>query len=196
MGFTSFLTFPLTTDNISSVKRVDRKRKDAEIVMDKIRAISRHIRGVEDNCLILGEKLIAIGAIDLGHKLIANGFIHDSSKFHGIEWEYMAPGQPTVEESAKIKLKIAVQHHSKTNPHHPEYWDGGIKDMPRLYLAEMVCDWKARSEEFGTNLREWIDNVATKKFNFTKEDHVYGEIKDFVELLCPKPFENLNQKYE
>ena len=174
------------------MKKSDRLKKDAGVVMEKIRAISRHIRNVEDNCLILGEKLISRGEVDLGHKLIANGFIHDASKFHGIEWEYMAPGQPTIEEGAKLKLKLAVQHHSKTNLHHPEYW-GDIKLMPRLYLCEMVCDWKARSEEFGTNLREWILEQATSKFNFAKEDNVYGEIMDFVDLLCPKPFENISQ---
>jgi hypothetical protein len=100
--------------------------------------------------------------------------------------------KPLPQIGAKLKLKLAVQHHSKTNLHHPEYW-GDIKLMPRLYLCEMVCDWKARSEEFGTNLREWILEQATLKFNFTKEDKVYGEIMDFVDLLCPKPFENLSK---
>ena len=144
------------------MKRSDRLKKVAEGTMEKIRAISRHIRNVEDNCLLLGEKLISNGEIELGHKLIANGFVHDASKFWGIEWEYMAPGQPTVEEGAKLKLKMAVQHHSRTNQHHPEYW-GGINNMPRLYLAEMACDIKARSEEFGTDLRQWINEVATQK---------------------------------
>lgn len=173
------------------MKRSDRLKKVAEETMEKIRAISRHIRNVEDNCLLLGEKLISNGEIDLGHKLIANGFVHDASKFCGIEWEYMAPG-PTVEEGAKLKLKMAVQHHSRTNQHHPEYW-GGINNMPRLYLAEMVADWKARSEEFGTCLRDWINEQATKRFGFTSEDKVYKEIMEFVDLLCPKPFENVSR---
>lgn len=173
------------------MKKSDRLRKEAERTMEKIRAISRHIRNVEDNCLLLGEKLIAQGEVELGHKLIANGYIHDASKFHGIEWEHMAPGQPTAEEGAKLKLKMAVQHHSKTNSHHPEYW-GGIQLMPRLFLAEMVADWKARSEEFGTSLRDWIDEQATKRFEFSKDDRVYKEIAEFVDLLCPKPFENVN----
>jgi len=160
--------------------------------MEKIRAISRHIRNVEDNCLLLGEKLIGKGEVNLGHKLIANGYIHDASKFHGMEWEYMAPGTPLAEEGAKLKLKMAVQHHNKTNSHHPEYW-GDIRLMPRLYLAEMACDWKARSEEFGTSLRDWIDEQATKRFAFTKDERVYKEITEFVDLLCPKPFENVNQ---
>jgi hypothetical protein len=172
------------------MKKNERLIREAKLTMDKIRGIARHIRNVEDNCLLLGEKLIERGEIDLGHRLIANGYIHDASKFWGVEWDNMAPGQPTVEEGAKLKLKIAVQHHSRTNPHHPEYW-GGIFNMPRLYLAEMAADWKARSEEFGTSLRDWIDDVAAKRFHFVKGDRVYKEIIEFVDLLCPNPFENL-----
>ena len=174
------------------MKKSDRLKRNAELTMDKIRGIARHIRSVEDNCLLLGEKLIERGEIDLGHKLIANGYIHDASKFWGVEWDHMAPGQPTVEEGAKVKLKLAVQHHAKTNPHHPEYW-GDIRFMPRLYLAEMACDIKARSEEFGTDLRQWVDEVATKKYMFMKDGQVYKELSEFIDLLCPTPFGDLSK---
>ena len=175
------------------MKKSDKILKDATATMEKIRGITRHIRNVEDNCLLLGEKLIMLGEIELGKQLIANGFVHDASKFHGIEFEFMAPGTPTVEEGAKLKLKLAIQQHNTTNLHHPESWSGGIKNMPDVYLAEFCCDIKARSEEFGTDLREWIDNLATKKWNFTTNDEVYGRIMKFVDLLCLKPFEDLSK---
>ncbi len=157
--------------------------------MTKIRALTRHIRNVEDNCLLLGEKLIEVGEVELGHNLIANGFVHDASKFHGIEWDYLSI-LPTKEEETKLKLKMAVHHHNCTNPHHPEAWNG-IKNMPPVYLAECVCDWKSRSEEFGTSLREWIDEQATKRFGFDKTDTIYKEITKYVDLLCQKPFEQI-----
>jgi hypothetical protein len=172
------------------MKKTDKLKKEATATLEKIRGIARHIRNVEDNCLLLGEKLIDQGEIDLGHRLIANGFVHDASKFHGIEFEYMAPGQPSQEEQAKLKLRMAVGHHNKTNAHHPEYW-GGIENMPDLYIAEMVCDWKARSEEFGTSLRDWIDNDATKRFGFEKDGKIYKQIIRFVDLICAKPFEQV-----
>ena len=175
------------------MKKSEREHKLAIVTMEKIRAISRHIRNVSDNCLILGERLIMQGDIELGKQLIANGFEHDHSKFKGIEFEYMAPGTPTTEETAKIKLKMAVHQHNTTNLHHPEAWSGGIKDMPDVFLAEMACDLKARSEEFGTNLREWIDESATKKWNFTKEDKVYKQLMKYVDMLCEKPFEDLTK---
>jgi hypothetical protein len=79
------------------------------------------------------------------------------------------------------------------NPHHPEYW-GGIKEMPKVYVAEMICDWYARSTEFGTGLREWIDNVATEKFSFNKEDDIYKEIQNILNLLLDPNFSVYQEK--
>jgi len=172
------------------MKKADKIKRDAEITMNKIRSITRHIRNVEDNCLLMGEKLIGMGEVDLGKQLIANGFVHDASKFTGIEFEYLSTGNPT-EENYKLKLKLAIQHHQKTNLHHPEAWSGGIKDMPDVYLAEMACDLKARSEEFGTNFREWINDTATIKWNFNNEDKVYKDLMRYVDLLCQSPFEQI-----
>ncbi len=175
------------------MKKSERLKKEAERTMEKIRGITRHIRNVEDNCLLLGEKLIISGEIDLGHRLISNGFVHDASKFSGIEWDNMAPGQSCQEEGAKLKLKMAIHHHNSTNFHHPEAWSGGIKEMPDVYVCEMLCDWKSRSEEFGTDLREWINDSATKKWNFTKEDEIYKKLMKYTDMLCDKPFEDLSK---
>jgi hypothetical protein len=174
------------------MKRSDRLKREAEQTMEKIRAIARHIRNVEDNCVLLGEKLLDLGEIDLARNLVANGMVHDASKFFGIEWENLSLGNPT-EETAKMKMRLAIRHHQTTNKHHPEAWPRGIKEMPDVYLAELACDWKSRSEEFGTDLRNWIDEEATKRFGFTKEDKTYKDIMRYVDLLCDKPFENIQQ---
>ena len=174
------------------MKKGDKIKKIAEETMAKIRSITRHIRNVEDNCFLLGEKLILNGEVDLGKQLIANGYVHDSSKFSGIEFEFLSLNNPQ-EENTKLKMKLAIHQHQTTNPHHPEFWSGGIKDMPDVYLAEFVCDIKARSEEFGTSLREWIDDQATKKWNFTSNDDVYKKIMKYVNLICEKPFENISK---
>jgi hypothetical protein len=169
-----------------------RNQKYINDVIERINYVDRHIKNVKDNCFLLGIEIIKRGEIELGHKLIANGIIHDASKFSGIEFEYLSKEIPT-EENAKLKMKMAIHHHQKTNPHHIEYWSGGIKEIPKVYLCECICDWKSRSEEFGTNLREWIDEEALKRWDFTKDDDVYKEIMEFVDILCPKPFENINQ---
>jgi len=174
------------------MKKRDKLRRQADETMVKIRDLTRHIRNVQDNCLLLGEKLIDRGEIDLGRQLIANGCVHDTSKFYGIEFENLShsTSQNTPEENAKLKLRMAVQHHVLTNQHHPEYWNG-IKHMPDVYLCEFCCDIKARSEEFGTDLRGWINETAIQKYGFTKDDEIYKKIMGYVDLLCPKPFDEI-----
>ena len=174
------------------MKKSDRIKRDADITLAKIRAITRHIRNVEDNCFFLGEKLILSGEINLGKQLIANGFVHDASKFHGIEFEYLSLENP-IEENNKLKLKLAIHHHQTTNLHHVEAWSGGIKDMPDVYVAELVCDIKARSEEFGTSLIDYIDNSGLKRWNITKDDEIYKKIMKYVGLLCGTPFTDLTK---
>lgn len=154
-------------------------------VNEKIGDITRHINNVKDNCLLLGDRLINRGKKEQGRLLIANGFIHDNSKFYGVEWDYLNDntGDPEL-------LKIAVSQHTRTNPHHPEYW-GGIDAMPSLYIAEMICDWKARAGERGTSLQDWIENGAAKKFDYTVDCEIYRKIVYYADILCDKPFKPL-----
>lgn len=165
--------------------------KEKELEKDYLEAIIRHIRIVHDNCIILGEKLIDSGERELGIQLIYNGLKHDVSKLRGIEWEYMRyDKKKRTTKAEKEKLAIAVHQHRSTNPHHPEYWQS-IHSMPPVYVAEMVCDWKARATEFATSLIDWIHEDALKRFGFTKEDEVYKNITRYIELLCSKPFEEI-----
>lgn len=175
------------------------KKKDIKKIDDalaNVRGIIRHIKNVQDNSILLGEKLIEIGEIELGKSLIAHGFKHDNSKFFGIEWQEMAPmsvkSESIDKETKKLKLKLAITNHNQVNLHHVEAWTGGINDMPDVYLCEMLCDIKARSEEFGTSLMDYIDNEGIKRWNVSKEDEVYKRIIKFVNLLCEKPFSTIN----
>lgn len=36
-----------------------------------------------------------------------------------------------------------LRHHYAANRHHPEYFEGGIKDMTLVDVLEMLADWKA-----------------------------------------------------
>jgi hypothetical protein len=155
--------------------------------IERIDKICRHISNVQENCLVLGKKLIEAGEADLGRKLIANGFIHDNSKFYATEWENLDHYTGVKEQGDRTKLDLAIAQHNLSNPHHPEYWNG-IKNMPRLFVAEMVADWAARASEFGTSLHDWINGGAMKRFAFSKRDKIYREIMHFVNLLVDKPF--------
>jgi hypothetical protein len=143
------------------------------------------VANVRDDCLLLGERLIEQEEEHLGRMLIANGLRHDNSKFHGIEWAYL---HSDVKESNPDLFLVAMHQHNLTNLHHPEAWPGGIEDMDRLHLAEMVTDWHSRSSEFGSDLLEWVKESATKRFRFATTGRVYKDIKSFVDLLHEEKF--------
>ena len=152
---------------------------------EKLDRLTRHMDYVRLNCEIIGRKLMAQSKVKEGLSLIANGYTHDNSKLFGIEWDFM---DPTCEDHKGLEL--AVDQHRRTNPHHPEYW-AGIENMPDLYLAEMVADWKARSTEFGKCLMTWIGEDATKRYKFKEFDDTWNRIVVFVDMVCDKPLSHL-----
>ena len=158
---------------------------------ERIDGLLRHIALVRENCGIMAEKLIAKGNSELGRRLIQVSLLHDNSKLNGIEWTFLTESNIT----NKAGLKYAIEHHGKTNPHHVEFW-GAIDQMPVVYIAELVADLKARSAEFGTDLREYINNVFIKKYKIVKDGDDYNKIMGFVDMLCNKPFDTLEPQID
>lgn len=150
-------------------------------VKEKLEKLIRHIENVQEACQLLGKKLIEKGEINFGIRLIALGQVHDHSKFFGIEWDYLVDGDWNGE------AKLAAAHHNRSNLHHPEYW-GGVELMPRIAVAEMVCDWYARSTEFGENIWDYVKKKALDRYDISPHGKVYKWIKEFLDLLLDKPF--------
>ena len=148
-----------------------------------LNTIIRHIKRVEDNCNLLAGKLMDTDS-ELGRKLIQLGRIHDASKFDDFEFKWLGNFEAVKPPEFFEALKI---HYSK-NPHHPEYWKGGVMEMPEEYIAEMVCDCLARGQEFGTDTRIWFKTQATVKYDFWMEDRVGQLITKYLDLLLPTPF--------
>lgn len=158
-----------------------------ELLEKRLEAVIRHIDGVRGDGLILGRRMIEAGEAEDGLSVICNTQKHDNSKLKpgSIEWSYL---HPDVAETNEIAFKLAWQQHVSTNPHHPEYWPGGIEEMPRMYLAEMVCDWHTRSSEFGTDLREWVKDKACPKYKISCSGKTYKEIKELMDMLLDRSF--------
>jgi hypothetical protein len=149
----------------------------------RLDTLLRHIGNVRENCELLAQKL-EDKEPDFAIKLIANSQIHDNSKFHGIEWQYL---HGDIKESDPELFKAAMQQHNENNFHHPEYWQG-INNMPRIYVAEMCADWLARSQEFGQCLNDWITEQAIAKYQINVKGPVYKQIKTFVNLMLEGSF--------
>lgn len=153
------------------------------MVSEHLNNLIRHINLVRENCILLGNRLMAQGRKDFGRLLIAKGFIHDHSKFFGIEWDYLHVG-PNVD---KEHLKDAIRQHVQTNSHHPEFW-GGMANMPEISVAEFCCDCLARAQEFGTNFREWLVEEAVEKYNIDLEGDQWKWIQNFTNILLQDSF--------
>jgi len=118
---------------------------------------------------------------------------HDESKFEEpeytpyihITWSYHDDNY-IIPPDIKPLTTQATEHHVKHNKHHPEYWspqEGVInpedrdaprelifaQDMPLIYIAEMVADWCAVSEERGTHPKDWADMNIGTRWDFTKD---------------------------
>jgi len=99
------------------------------------------------------------------------------------------------DKKLKDSIQAATFHHVKINKHHPEAWDENVTiksinqdnrdrpsgnivnatKMPLSYIACMVADWCAVSEERGTNPNKWAEMNINKRWKFTQEqvDFIY-----------------------
>lgn len=145
--------------------------------------LTRHIELVIEASKLLGKRLIAKGENELGKNIIARGFLHDNSKFYGIEYDYLHEGK----DVPKDVLDLAIRQHRLTNAHHPAYF-GGFQFMPQAAVGELACDWYARAQEFGTGFRDYIENRAVKEFQIDKDCIQYKWLTEFVDLLLQDYF--------
>lgn len=157
-------------------------------ILKRLDATIRHCEHVREGCELLGRRMLERGYDpDFCIALIVNGRIHDAPKFKGIEFQYLSFNDN------KEALKLAVEHHRKTNSHHVAFWSG-IENMPPIYLAELVVDLYARSQEFGTDLREYLKTDFFPKYNITKSCRVAKLIKEYVDILLDKPFAKISEE--
>lgn len=81
-----------------------------------------------------------------------------------------------------------IEIHWKKNRHHPEFHDD-YHQMSEIDIIEMVCDWHARSKQFGNvmSLVEFLNDTQMKRFGFDAELYerilVYCEIFDNLSSL-------------
>lgn len=68
------------------------------------------------------------------------------------------------------QVRVAIEHHVKTNRHHPEF-HADPNNMTDVDLIEMVCDWTAMSQEFGQDggsARGWADKTIGNRLHLNE----------------------------
>lgn len=120
-----------------------------------LRTVNKHRREVRKFCFKCG--------------LYWQGLTHDLSKYSPVEFIngvkfFTGKGSPHLGERDRYGYSKAWLNHKGRNKHHAEYWqdirpNGKTEpiDMPRKYLAEMICDRVAASKIY---LKENYTNDA------------------------------------
>lgn len=120
-----------------------------------LRTVNKHRREVRKLCFKCG--------------LYWQGLTHDLSKYSPVEFIngvkfFTGKGSPHMGERDRYGYSKAWLNHKGRNKHHAEYWqdirpNGKAEpiDMPRKYLAEMICDRVAASKIY---LKENYTNDA------------------------------------
>jgi hypothetical protein len=118
-------------------------------------------------------------------KLARRCSVHDHSKF---EMDEVAMFIKMLDESdgnnpngiLTDEQKKLIEMHWKRNRHHPEFFTSYTK-MDDIDILEMVCDWYARSLQFGNNFTEYVENVPQKRFGFDEE--FFTKVKQYCDVL-------------
>lgn len=80
---------------------------------------------------------------------------HDQTKLEAPEVEIFEEYTPKLRlcefgseeyKSMMKEMNIAIDHHVRTNRHHPEHFTRGVNGMNLVDILEMACDWIAASK--------------------------------------------------
>lgn len=114
---------------------------------------------------------------DVAVRLRLRGVLHDASKLKPPEkgaFDRLGEASRAEEfggpayHAALQELRPALEHHYAVNRHHPEHFEDGIEGMTLLDLLEMLCDWKAASEQqAGGDVRTSLE-VGVERFKISR----------------------------
>lgn len=118
--------------------------------------------------------------------VMKRAFEHDFSKLNKDEFYGMAKFADDMQALKDPKAKTSTEKeyyiniHRSRNKHHPEYWEN-LKEMTELDIMELACDWCSRSEQFQTNVIEFLETRQETQFHFPKD--AYENIKKYLLII-------------
>ncbi len=112
------------------------------------------------------------------------GVTHDLSKF--LPDEFFASAlffeHTELTDEQREKARRGLLKHYHRNPHHPEHWllkpDKALP-MPRRFLLELLCDWRAFSPGDPAAVRAWY---LKNKDGFVLHPKTRAELEAFLEV--------------
>lgn len=156
--------------DINSKETMEKENRYSFFIGDLI----EHKKYVLECSKILAMKLHAEGREAEAKILLKRAFCHDDSKIDEDEMESF------LELKVKNKCfknansclndyeKQRIAVHWNKNRHHPEFFSD-VQDMTDMDIMEMVCDWAARSKQYGTDLVDFAVTRQANRFHFPEE---------------------------
>lgn len=155
--------------------------------IDKLKSMAEdtttHKKLVMDNCYLMFKWLADHDQLQMGIDLLKRGSVHDNSKFNADEFKRMAMILKSRDCFTNADNQLspeeirAIEAHWAKNRHHPEYFESS-SDMTELDMIEMVCDWFARSRQYGTDFIPFVKERQKNRFRFDKPQF------DFILKYC------------
>ena len=137
-------------------------------------------------CIKMSNYLSSEDKKDLAILLLNRANIHDNSKLVGPELELLSSiyGNQSAFIDPKVQLsnneKDVIEKHWENNRHHPEHFED-FDNMSELDILEMVCDWYARSMQYGTDFLEFVRVRQETRFHFS--DEMFEKVYKYCEIL-------------
>ena len=157
-----------------------------EKLLGHIRDTLLHKSYVIKACLKMFDYLVENDKCELGILLLQRANIHDNSKLVGPELKLLSDiyGNQSAFIDPNILLsekeRSIIEEHWHHNCHHPEHFEN-ICEMSELDIIEMVCDWYARSMQFGTDFLDFVKTRQDTRFHFPKE--MFDKILGYCDVL-------------
>lgn len=126
-------------------------------------------------------------------ELLDRAIRHDSSKLTIPEkecFDIITPRLKTLTygseeyKATMAEFKSAIDHHQKSNSHHPEFYENGINDFDLFDLMELFFDWKAASERHADG--DILKSIQINKERFGYSDQLAGIMENTVKRYLNK----------
>ena len=120
-------------------------------------------------------------------ELLDRSVKHDASKLLSPEKECFDIITPRLKESTygspeykatMAEFRSAIDHHQKTNSHHPEFYENGVNGFDLFDLIELFFDWKAASERHADG--DILKSIVINKERFGFSDQLVSILENTV----------------
>lgn len=147
--------------------------------------IFHYLATTKHKCWVMIYTLKYCWNCEFNWQLIKRGWLHDLSKYSFAESQGFAKvifklkkltyGSVEYKKCLDV-INPSVQHHYKTNRHHPEYHKNSFSDMSELDKIEMVIDWVAAVRRHKDGSIFQSIEINQKRFGYSEKEKTKFEI--------------------